>query len=154
LAAISAAEAEMVKNGIVAVGDICNNNLTIAQKQEGNLYYRNFIEASGFPPVVAETRFQRSVDLYDTYSKVLPANAIVPHAPYSVSPELFGKINAFPNNGLLTIHNQEIPDENELFENGKGDFLRMYDKMNIDISFFKPSGRSSLQTYLPYFTKG
>jgi len=154
LAAISAAEAEMVKNGIVAVGDICNNNLTIAQKQKGNLYYRNFIETSGFPPVVAETRFQRSVDLYDTYLKVLPANAIVPHAPYSVSPELFGKINAFPNNGLLTIHNQEIPDENELFENGKGDFLRMYDKMNIDISFFKPSGRSSLQTYLPYFTKG
>jgi len=154
LAAISAAEKEMFQNGIVAVGDICNNNLTIAQKQEGNLYYRNFIETSGFPAVVAETRFQRSVDLYDAYSTVLPANAIVPHAPYSVSPELFGKINAFPNNGLLTIHNQEIPDENELFENGKGDFLRMYDKMNIDISFFKPSGRSSLQTYLPYFTKG
>ena len=153
LAAIEAAENEMIQNGIVAVGDICNNTFTIPQKVKGNLHYHNFIEASGFDPSIATHRFQRSLDFYNAYKKELPANSIVPHAPYSVSPELFGMINNLPGNHLLTIHNQEIPDENELFEKGTGDLLKMYEKMNIDISFFKPSGKTSLQTYLPYFTK-
>jgi cytosine/adenosine deaminase-related metal-dependent hydrolase len=153
LAAIEDAENEMLQNGIVAVGDICNNTFTIPQKSKGRLPYHNFIEASGFPPSVAGLRFQRAVDFYDSYAASLPSNSIVPHAPYSVSPEMFGMINDFPGNNLLTIHNQETKAENDLFENGAGDMLRMYEKMGIDISFFKPSGKSSLQTWLPYFTK-
>ncbi|MEO8772528.1 MAG: amidohydrolase family protein [Ferruginibacter sp.] len=153
LSAISSAEEEMTRNGIVAVGDICNNSLTIAQKIKGNLWYRNFIETSGFPPSVAVQRFQRSVDFYNSYAACLQNNSIVPHAPYSVSPELFQMINDFPGNDILSIHNQEITDENLLFENRQGDLLRMFEKMNIDISFFKPPGKTSLQTYLPYLNK-
>lgn len=153
IAAIAGAEDEMWRNGIVAVGDICNNTITILQKIKGRLQYHNFIEASGFPPAVAESRFKRATDLYHAYSAVLPANSVVPHAPYSVSPEMFRMIEEFPGNDIQTIHNQEIPDENELFEKGTGDFLRMYEKMGIDISFFKPSGKNSLQTFLPYFKK-
>ena len=67
---------------------------------------------------------------------------------------MFGMINNFPNNNLLTIHNQETAAENEFFKNGTGDFLRLFKKMGIDISFFKSTGKSSLQTWLPYFTKG
>jgi cytosine/adenosine deaminase-related metal-dependent hydrolase len=62
-------------------------------------------------------------------------------------------INDFPNNDLLTIHSQETAAENEFFEKGTGDFLRLYQQMGIDISFFKASGKTSLQTWLPYFTK-
>lgn len=152
LSAIEKAEEEMLHNGIVAVGDICNNTLTIPQKLKGRLMYHNFIEASGFPPPVAETRFNRSADFYNEYSKRLPSNSIVPHAPYSVSPDMFRMINEFPGNDLLTMHNQEIAEENELFKKGTGDLLRMYAKMGIDVSFFKPSGKSSLQTVLPCFT--
>lgn len=140
LAAIEAGEHEMLQNGIVAVGDICNNDLTLKQKLKRNLYYHNFIEASGFPPAIAKTRFERSLNFYNAYAAVLPANSIVPHAPYSVSPELFQMINEFPGNNILTIHNQEIPDENELFKKKQGDFLRMYEKMGIDISFLKQVG--------------
>ncbi len=153
LSAIENAENEMLQNGVVAVGDICNNTLTIAQKVKGGLYYHNFIEASGFPPAVAGIRFQKAVDLYNSYAALLPANSIVPHAPYSVSLEMFTMIDEFPGNNLLTIHNQETKAENELFEKGTGDMLRMYEKMGIDISFFKPSRKSSLQTWLPYFKK-
>jgi cytosine/adenosine deaminase-related metal-dependent hydrolase len=153
LLAIENAENEMLQNGIVAVGDICNNTFTIPQKSKGRLHYHNFIEASGFPPSVAGLRFQRAVEFYNSYAVSLPANSIVPHAPYSVSPEIFGMINEFPGNNLLTIHNQETAAENELFENGIGDLLRMYEKMGIDISFFKPTGKTSLQTWLPHFTK-
>ncbi len=150
---IEKAEHEMLQNGIVAVGDICNNTFTIPQKTKAVLQYRNFIEASGFPPAVAALRFQRAKDLYDAYAEKLPANSIVPHAPYSVSPEMFNMINDLPNNNILTIHNQETAAENEFIEKGTGDFLRLYEKMGIDISFFKPSGNTSLQTWLPYFTK-
>lgn len=153
LAAIENAENEMLQNGIVAVGDICNNTFTIPQKSKSRLLYHNFVESSGFPPAVLESRFQRAVGLYDSFTASLPANSIVPHAPYSVSPEMFAMINEFPNNNLLTIHNQETKAENELFESRTGDMLRMYEKMGIDISFFKPSGKSSLQTWLPHFKK-
>ncbi len=153
LAAIEKAEHEMLQQGIVAVGDICNNNLTIPQKLKGNLRYHNFIEASGFPPALAGTRFKRAVDIYDLYTAHFSCSSIAPHAPYSVSPELFAMINDFPGNSLLTIHNQETEHENEFFEKGTGDFLRLYQKLGIDISFFKPTGKSSLQTWLPNFTK-
>ena len=68
LSAIENAENEMLQNGIVAVGDICNNTFTIPQKTRSRLAYHNFIEASGFPPSVAGSRFQRAVDLYNSYS--------------------------------------------------------------------------------------
>src|SRR5688572_18655365 len=48
LQAISTAEDEMLANGIVAVGDICNNAYSLLQKTKGRIYYHNFIEASGF----------------------------------------------------------------------------------------------------------
>jgi cytosine/adenosine deaminase-related metal-dependent hydrolase len=149
LAAIETAENEMLQNGIVAVGDICNNAITIAQKSKRKLHYHNFIETSGFIGATAKTRFKTSEVIYQAFATQLPANSIVPHAPYSVSPELFELINIYPNNKTLTIHNQETAAENELFQNKEGDFLTMYQQMNIDVSGFKASGKSSLQTYLP-----
>lgn len=150
--AIGQAEEEMVRNGIVAVGDICNNADTLSQKSGGKLRYHNFIEVSGFNPAVAEERFRQAEALYSLYMDggAGPAS-IVPHAPYSVSGELWEKIVHFPGNRLLTIHNQESLPETELFRRGSGEFLRLYQHMGLDISFFAPSGKSSLQTYLPRF---
>lgn len=153
MAAIVSAEDEMLKNGIVAVGDICNSVHSIPQKIKNRLWYFNFIEASGFPPEVANIRFQRIVDIYNSYAAILPHSSVVPHAPYSVSPELFKMIDGFNYNTISTIHNQEAEAENEFFKNQEGDLLRMFQKMNIDISFFKPSHKTSLQTFLPYLKK-
>ena len=158
LAAIEKGEDEMLQNGIVAVGDICNNTHTIPQKNKERLAYHNFIEASGFVPAFVKERFEKSVSILEAYKGQQTTDnrqrsTITPHAPYSVSPEMFAMINEFPNNNLLTIHNQETAAENEFFENGTGDFLRLYKQMGIDISFFKSSQKSSLQTWLPHFTK-
>lgn len=155
LTGIEKAENEMLQNGIVAVGDICNNTLSIPQKRKGRLRYHNFIEASGFIPSRANTRFEQSRLILEEYQSAITGqrSTLSPHAPYSVSPEMFAMINELPGNHLLTIHNQETAAENELFENGTGDLLRMYKQMGIDISSFKPSRRSSLQTWLPNFTK-
>lgn len=150
LAAIETAETGMLQDGIVAVGDICNNTHTIGQKEKKRLHYHNFIETAGFINAGAATRFSSSKQIYDDFSLLTEANSIVPHAPYSISPVLFAMINNMPQNGLLTIHNQEAAAENELFQKGQGDFIGMYQKMNIDISGFKPTGKSSLKSWLPY----
>lgn len=153
--AIAKAEKEMFDNGIIAVGDICNNPVTLYQKLKKNLYYHNFIEVSGFMPSVVQERFKRSTDLYNAFASFYPnpteSNSLAPHAPYSVAPELMKLITAFAGNRILTMHNQETADENELFRTGTGDFLRLYEKMKIDHSFFQPTGTSSLQSFMPYF---
>jgi cytosine/adenosine deaminase-related metal-dependent hydrolase len=153
--AIAAAEEEMLHNGIVAVGDICNTTDTLAQKSAGNLYYHNFIEAMGFMEQTAPDRYENSLRIYEAFAKayILPieTNSLVPHAPYSVSHKLFEMIANFPGNHLLSIHNQESEAENEFYRTGKGDFLRLYEAMGLDTSFFSGSGKRSLESWLPYF---
>ena len=144
--AIAQAEDELLRNGTVAVGDICNNNLTLEQKQKGRLGYYNFIESSGWLPSVAEMRMDRARQIYNEYAASQPAS-IVPHAPYSVSEELWREITPYFSNRTVSIHNQETAFEDEFFQYGSGDFLRMYQLMNISNDHHKPTGRSSLLSY-------
>jgi aminodeoxyfutalosine deaminase len=156
LDAIEKAEDDMLANGIVAVGDICNNTLTIPQKTRKRIHYHNFIEASGFNPSIAAVRFDRSLGFYKEFvrsSDDPDANSIVPHAPYSVADELWQKIIHYPGNHLMTIHNQETIAENEWFINKEGEFVDFYKKMNIDVTFFQAPGTTSLQSYLLKFLK-
>lgn len=146
LEAIAAAENEMIQNGIVAAGDICNHILTLQQKMKQHLYYYNFVESSGWLPGIALQRFERSKNAYDLFSKNFSAS-LVPHAPYSVSDALWNLIKPYYKNKVVSIHNQETVFEDELFLQNAGDFVRMYQMMNLDTSFYTPSGKSSLQTY-------
>ena len=152
--AIENAEAEMKKNGIVAVGDICNTNHTITQKTKNNLYYHNFLEASGFPKNAATPRFSIIENLYHQFAEKLEHHSIVPHAPYSVSTDLLEKITHFHGNEIITMHNQETEEENEWFKNKSGGFLKLYNHLNIDTSSFDSRGESSLRHFLPYFKTG
>lgn len=163
LAAIADAEAEMKRNGIVAVGDICNNALTLPQKKKGNLHYYNFIEASGWLPTLSAQRFERAKATYEIYidqgdpstlnpKPQTPNCSIVPHAPYSVSENLWQAIQPFFQNKIVSIHNQETKFEDEFFIHGTGDFQRMYQLMKIDNGHHIPTKRSSLQSYFDKIT--
>jgi cytosine/adenosine deaminase-related metal-dependent hydrolase len=171
LNAIALAEEEMLRNGIVAVGDICNNSLTLAQKQKGRLRYYNFIEASGWLPSLSQVRFERAKALYEEYSRDSIAGSrqsavsraqlvggnlqseighrqsIVPHAPYSVSEDLWRQIQPYFEDKVVSIHNQETAFEDEFFLQGTGDFQRMYQMMKIDNAHHQPTRKSSLQSY-------
>lgn len=146
LLAIERAEDEMLQNGIVAVGDICNNALTISQKKKQRLHYYNFIEASGWLPAVSKMRFERAKKLFDEFSTLDAPCSIVPHAPYSVSDDLWKEIQPFFEGKVVSIHNQETSFEDEFFKSASGDFLRMYEMMKIDNSHHQATKRSSLQT--------
>ncbi len=150
--AIAKGEEEMLRNGIVAVGDICNTPLTFPQKKQSNLSYYNFVEVTGFVPELAQTRldnvlnFYHSSDQLSTVSHQLKTS-LVPHAPYSVSEKLWLLLQPYFQNKTVSIHSQETSFEDELFIQGSGDFTRMYNLMKMDTGFFSPSGKSSLQTY-------
>jgi aminodeoxyfutalosine deaminase len=68
-----------------------------------------------------------------------------------VSAALFRLVAGFPGNHILTIHNQETEAENEWYLSGKGDFLRLYQQLGLDVSFFRGNGKRGLEGYLPYF---
>jgi cytosine/adenosine deaminase-related metal-dependent hydrolase len=147
--AIEQGELEMLNNGIVAVGDICNNRSTIIQKQKKQLSYYNFIEASGWLPEVSSERFERARELYDEFEKFQPGrSSIVPHAPYSVSQQLWSAIQPWFENKPVSIHNQETNFEDEFFKEGTGDFNRMYALMKIDNSHHVATKKTSLQSYI------
>ncbi len=167
LEAIAQGEAAMLAAGIVAVGDISNNALTAAQKQQGNLAYHTFVEISGWKPAIAESRFANALQVLSRFRLIETAasldplkyspnplkSSFSPHAPYSVSSALWQMMIPHFEGSTVTIHNQETPAENELFTKGTGDFVRMYNAMNIDQTHFTPTGQNSLPSYFPQLEK-
>lgn len=157
---IEMAERQMLMQGIVAVGDICNTADTVYQKKLGRIHYHNFVETMGFIGATAPQRFKAAENIYNEFHDGLQPfryksrSSIVPHASYSVSKKLLQLIVHFPANDLLTWHNQESIAENDFFRTGKGDLLRLYRSLGIDISPFRASGNSSLQVFLPKLYPG
>jgi aminodeoxyfutalosine deaminase len=148
LPAMEKAEDEMIRNGIVAVGDISNTAHSFDIKSRRNLSYHTFVEVLGFHPAHAASAFSKGRDLRDLYlEKVGKAVSITPHAPYSVSGELLRMIST--ETGILSIHNQENEDENKMFEKKEGRILKRLESFGIDVSFWQPTGKSSLRSILP-----
>ena len=141
----------MFANGIVAVGDISNNNLSKSVKQNSKIYYHTFIELLGFDPLRAETVFQKALDLKADFTP-LPAS-FAPHASYSVSAELFSILSNYAEDheNLFSMHNQESEPENEFFLNKSGAFIDFYKMLNLNLSFFEAQSKTSLQALLPLF---
>lgn len=156
-AAIALAEEEMLNNGIVAVGDICNTDLTLAQKQQENLYYHHFIEVTGFNPAIAEQRFSHALQLYKDFKNLTDIAgggvSMTPHAPYSVSADLWSLLQQFSGSHLQTIHNQETPAEDEWFRYKTGEFASFYEKVKIPAAHFTATGKSSVQSYYTHFNR-
>lgn len=147
ISAMEEQEMEMMRNGIVAVGDICNTAHSAGIKKRKNLYYHNFIEATGFAEANAEERFSTALEVYGQFSVLIPwgesGSSIVPHAPYSVSDKLFDLINSMPRNRLLTMHNQESADETDFIQWGRGEFVRLFRTLGTEEGFIA-HGHSSL----------
>jgi cytosine/adenosine deaminase-related metal-dependent hydrolase len=149
--AMLAAESDMLKKGIVGVGDICNTSDTRDLKSAGVLDYYNFIEVFGWAPEAAFARYEAAKKLAQLF---LESNdevnqiSLNPHAPYSVSDELWKLIQPDFHGKTITIHNQESAAENEFFKFSTGDLSRMYSLMNINSSHFKATGSNSLPYYL------
>ena len=143
--AIEKAEQEMITNGIVGVGDICNKVDTLEKKQKENLKYYNFIETFGVDLHKVDTVFNQAIALRNEFRVTGQKASIVPHAPYSVPPVLMKKINnSFDDTDeLLTIHMQETNEENLLFKYKKGAFFDWLNSMNACLSIWGSRNKST-----------
>jgi len=148
------AEIEMYQAGIVAVGDVCNTADSIIVKGQSQLHWHNFIEVSGFTDATAQARLDNMKTVFEAFKTAgNPAqNTFSPHAPYSVSKKLFQLLNHETASQTITIHNQEAAVENELYQSKTGGFLGLYQNFGIDIAAFEPTGKSSFESWLPYFS--
>jgi cytosine/adenosine deaminase-related metal-dependent hydrolase len=147
LQAAKAADELMWENGIVAVGDICNTSLTASIKNNSKIKYHNFIEVLGMDSKNAVQILKNASLLKTEFSD---ETSIVPHSPYSVSKELFKEIGLYSAsyNNLLSMHNQESMEENNLYQFKTGGFIQFYKDLGIDISDFKAYSKISLATLL------
>ncbi|MEL7219671.1 MAG: amidohydrolase family protein [Bacteroidota bacterium] len=152
-AAIDRADQEMYDGGIVAVGDISNKLDTAPRKRASPIRYYTFVEMFDF---LQDAGAEKCVaDYRPVYDGQAQADgnrrSAVPHAPYSVSSRLFGLINELnQGQGTVSIHNQETPPENELFESKTGDFLGFYDGFNIPLDDFKATNKTAIHYALQH----
>lgn len=154
------AENEMYENGIVAVGDIGNTADTAAVKSESKIRWQNFVEVLSFTDEKAEKNITQYKTIAEEIEKKLRLSAIrhrtnlVPHAPYSISPQTFKLLNQLTPNQVISIHNQEHPAEDDLYKTGGGDYLKLFKIFGIQNSPFPITGKSSIRSVLPYFNNG
>ena len=120
------AENEMIANGIVGVGDICNTDDTLFLKRENNISYYNFIETFQIHEQKFENTINNSVEIRNRFRSYGLKATIVPHSPYSVPPSLMKMIyeQIDDKSDVISIHNQESKEENMLFHSKDGELIR------------------------------
>lgn len=143
----------MQEAGIVAVGDISNTADTLSVKHESSIHYHSFVELFGLDKSKADDLLEAGLSVLRKYQAHGQSASLVPHAPYSLSPQLLEGIYKHSKDQILSIHHQETPSENELFKESKGDLMNLFEGKGLDLSAQKEqSGNSteySLLKYLP-----
>lgn len=154
-ALIEMAVTSMYNNGINAVGDICNTTDALnAKLQHPKMYFQNYIECIGLNPERANGSFEYGKIIASEYGKYFAPKQVnlVPHAPYTVSPQLATYLNTTQPNSS-TIHNEESLAEMDFIESKSGEIIELYQFLNAPLDFFAPFHTTplqhNLQTLLP-----
>ncbi len=151
--AIEAADAEMQREGIVAVGDISNKADTARVKAASPIRYHTFVEMFDFmQDAWAEKTFRDYMAVFEAQADGNGnRKSVVPHAPYTVSEKLFALLRqAQTPPCTVSIHNQETWHEDAFFLRGEGGFPDFFRDFGIDMSGFRPTGRTSIHYALAH----
>jgi len=152
---MNVADKYMWDQGIVAVGDISNTPLSISAKKNSSVFYHTFVELIALNPERANMVFESGKDILAYYQNSNLSVSLAPHAPYSASKELIKLITTKCHElqKPTSIHNQESKAENDFFTQKAGDYLRLYETINVPIDYFKATGVSSLQNIISSFNQ-
>jgi len=140
-APIAAAIAEVRNSGTALVGDVTN---TLAADQllgESAIAGAMFYEILGFNPSEPQ---QVAATARDTLDGLEPRpdwlRTVVPHAPYSVSPDLFRAIARDAGDRPMSIHVGESSDEIAFLRNATGAWRELLDRLDAWNDRWEPPG--------------
>jgi cytosine/adenosine deaminase-related metal-dependent hydrolase len=152
VAAISEADLSMWKEGVVAAGDICNTSDSLEMKQKSKIYYHSFVETAGLPESVVKQREMKVREVQAEAKQRGLTATITPHAPYSMNDTLFKfSVEAALKDGILSIHNQESEEEQDLFKDGTGPLRTLFDTKGFVSPH--PINNTSIHRLLPLLDK-
>jgi cytosine/adenosine deaminase-related metal-dependent hydrolase len=130
LSAAQSAAREAVDTGTVALGDISNSLASVGVMASSGLRGVVFHELLGFTEtsgaLIERTAPQRAAAA--AAGEGLVRVSLAPHAPYSVSPELFRAVRSAVSASeapWTSVHVAESPEEMELLASGTGEWVRM-----------------------------
>ncbi len=134
MTAVRAAVAEMRASGTIAVGDIANALITPTVLADTGMPGVVFHELMGFrdadgQAAVAASRVRR-LQLASADVRVV----VAPHAPFSVSAELFGAIRDdvhLSSRPLTSVHVAESPEEVQLLRDGTGPWRERLEALGV-----------------------
>jgi aminodeoxyfutalosine deaminase len=125
--AISRADAEMAREGVVLCADICNNASAFDIKKDSRIRYISLLEVFGIDPSRAESRMNEILMLAEYTEDLKMPHWIVPHALYSISIPLFRLLKKHTEaNEITSIHFMESPDEVSFLSTRSGKLLTYY----------------------------
>jgi len=145
-AAARAAIREALSRGTTTFGDIVamdNFDAMLAAFAETGVRARLFVEFVGFSPQAAEPTWERVQELVER--RPLPplvATGLGPHAPYSVSRELFSRAlaHADAHDRLLAVHAAESMEELAFLRHGIGPLHELLERLGADDPDHEPYG--------------
>lgn len=125
----------MIKNGVVAVGDICNKDVTIEVKKNKSISFINFIEIFGLDIKSNEIKIRNAKELKKNF-EIVGTSFITPHSFYSINTKLIQTILK-DNKELLSIHHYESEQENQLLAQKKGKLFSCFKDLNLNVNSIK-----------------
>lgn len=134
LRAASAADSTMWEEGIEAVLDISNDELTMGIKEQSHIEYTTLFELFGLGC--------NSIEEHQAMASRHAASSITPHSTYSLQDQIF-KQTCKANNSTISLHLLESDDESQLYE-GAGSLASWYERMCWECDFLHygtPSSR-------------
>ena len=149
LDAARTAIADARASGTGLVGDISNTLVTARLLHEASMPAQIFYEllrfnASDAEPMTREARAKADAASHDGSVRV----SLAPHAPYSVSPGLFGAIradlDAHPGQ-VTSVHLGESPEEIEFIRRGTGPWRVLLEELGVWSESWQAPGTSPVE---------
>ena len=141
------------EQGVVAMADISNCDVSFAVKARYPMYTRTFLEVFGTEPEDCGAVMDGVLKLKEIADGFGLDAAPTPHACYTMSPELVTAVSAEGlKSGFLSFHSEETQEEEEMLKYGSG---KMWEnRVKAGMSVPPVTGKSSLLYFIDRLLKG
>ncbi len=138
---------KMWADGVSAMADISNDDSSFDIKKSHPMYTRTFLEVFGSEPEMCEGVMEDVAALKTVADQAGIDAAPTPHSCYTMSPQLLSaSASAGLDEGFLSYHSQESPEEEDLLISGSG---AMYEnRKRSGMSTPPVTGESSLKYFI------